>query len=73
MPKLNPEDAPLRTGSIYPEPYAAMVRGRSSRRLGDLAGLPSAQINRTITGAQALADGETDNPAALAFGFQKPR
>jgi len=41
--------------------------------LGDLAGLPSAQINRTITGAQALADGETDNPAALAFGFQKPR
>ena len=39
MPKLNPEDAPLRTGSIYPEPYAAMVRGRASRRLGDLAGL----------------------------------
>ena len=41
--------------------------------IGDLFGLPSAQINRTITGVEALADGETSNPAAVAFGFQKPR
>ena len=40
---------------------------------GDLTGIPSVQINRTITGAQALADGKTANPAALAFGFQEPR
>lgn len=40
--------------------------------LGDLLGLPSAQINRTITGAEALADGQTENPAALLFGYQKP-
>lgn len=40
---------------------------------GDLTGIPSVQINRTITGAQALADGKTTNPAALAFGFQEPR
>lgn len=39
---------------------------------GDLFGLPSAQINRTITGAQALKDGETNNPAALLLGHQKP-
>lgn len=40
---------------------------------GDLFGLPSAQINRTITGAKALAEGETENPAALLTGFQKPK
>ncbi len=40
---------------------------------GDLLGLPSAQINRTITGAQALKEGKTQNPAALLFGYQEPR
>jgi hypothetical protein len=39
--------------------------------MGDVTGLPSAQVNRTITGANALADGETGNPAALAFGFKR--
>ncbi|WP_420997592.1 hypothetical protein ACKI2N_012325 [Cupriavidus sp. 30B13] len=39
--------------------------------VGDLLGLPSAQVNRTITGAQALADDKTSNPAALVFGYQK--
>lgn len=41
--------------------------------VGDLFGLPSAQINRTITGTQALVDGKTENPAAIAFGFQEKR
>lgn len=41
--------------------------------LGDFTGLPAAQINRTITGTQALAEGKTENPAAIAFGFQEPR
>jgi len=40
---------------------------------GDFFGLPSAQINRTITGAQALKDGVTDNPAALLTGYQEKR
>ena len=39
--------------------------------IGDMTGLPSAQVNRTITGAKALYEGETDNPAAIAFGFQR--
>lgn len=39
--------------------------------LGDLAGLPAVQINRTITGAGAMTEGKTANPAALVFGFQK--
>ena len=40
---------------------------------GDLLGLPGAQINRTINGASALAEGKTSNPAALVFGFQEKR
>lgn len=39
--------------------------------LGDFAGLPSAQINRTITGFNALRDGETHNPLALVAGYKK--
>ncbi len=30
---------PVKTGSIYPEPYASQMAGRSSLRLGDAAGL----------------------------------
>ncbi|MFN7341418.1 MAG: hypothetical protein ACK5VI_10110 [Opitutia bacterium] len=39
--------------------------------VGDLTGLPSAQTNRTITGIKALAEGETENPAAVIFGYQR--
>ena len=37
---------------------------------GKAFGLPGAQINRTITGAQAIISGKTHNPVALATGFQ---
>ena len=37
--------------------------------LGSVFGLPSAQISRTIKGAQALDEDKTDNPAALVFGY----
>ena len=39
--------------------------------LGDITGLPSAQANRTITGINALSEGETENPAAIVLGFKK--
>lgn len=45
MPKLDIDAAPLRTGSVYPEPYAGQMAGRSSRRLGDLAGLTQFGVN----------------------------
>ncbi|MCE6951976.1 cupin domain-containing protein [Cereibacter sphaeroides] len=32
-------NCPVKTGSIYPEPYASMVAGRSSLRLGQAGGL----------------------------------
>ena len=55
--------------AIQGEFDSAFVR-TSVNLLGDAFGLPSAQINRTIKGAQALQDDETDNPAALLFGYQ---
>lgn len=47
----------------------AFVRA-SINLLGDVFGIPSAQINRAIKGAEALQNDETDNPAALLFGYQ---
>lgn len=45
MPKLDLTRAPVKTGSIYPEPYASQMAGRSSVRLGDLAGLTQFGVN----------------------------
>jgi hypothetical protein len=39
---------------------------------GELLRLPSAQINRSITGAKALSEGKTHNPLALVMGYQEP-
>ncbi|MCV2868273.1 cupin domain-containing protein [Defluviimonas sp. WL0002] len=39
MPKIDLTKVPVKTGSIYPEPYAAMMAGRSSMRLGAAGGL----------------------------------
>lgn len=39
MPKIDLSTVPVKTSSIYPEPYAAMMKGRSSLRLGDAGGL----------------------------------
>ena len=39
MPKIDLSTLELRTGSIYPEPYASEMAGRSSLRLGAAGGL----------------------------------
>lgn len=39
MPKIDFSELKLRTGSIYPRPYDAEVKGRSSFRLGEAGGL----------------------------------
>lgn len=39
---------------------------------GELLRLPAAQVNRSITGAKALIEGDTQNPAALVFGYEEP-
>ena len=40
--------------------------------IGDVAGLPSAQVNRTVTRAEALKTGKTKSPAALVFWYREP-
>jgi uncharacterized cupin superfamily protein len=39
MGRIDLAGCPLKTGSIYPEPYASKMAGRSSLRLGQAAGL----------------------------------
>lgn len=55
MPKLDIGKAPLRTGSIYPAPYAAQMEGRSSRRLGQAAGLTQFGANLVTLEPGAVA------------------
>ena len=45
MPKLDIDSAPLKTGSVYPEPYNSQMAGRSSHRLGQAAGLTQFGVN----------------------------
>lgn len=63
MPKLDIDAAPLRTGSGYPEPYKSQMDGRSSRRLGDLAGLTQFGVN--------IVTLEPGAPASLRHWHQK--
>ena len=55
MPTLVIDVAPERAGSVYPEPYSAMMAGRSSRRLGDLAGLTQFGVNIVTLAPGAVA------------------
>jgi uncharacterized cupin superfamily protein len=41
-------DVPARTGTIYPQPYAAAMAGRAKRALGDLFGLSQFGVNLTV-------------------------
>ncbi|WP_372839799.1 cupin domain-containing protein [Phaeovulum sp.] len=55
MGVIDPKKAPLKTGSIYPEPYGAMMAGRSSLRLGDAGGLTQFGANLIILQPGALS------------------
>lgn len=46
---------PVKTGSIYPEPYAAMMKGRSSLRLGEAGGLTQFGVNLVTLAPGALS------------------
>ncbi len=45
MPKLDLDTLPVKTGSIYPAPFAAQMAGRSSVRLGDAGKLTQFGVN----------------------------
>ncbi|TXH97373.1 MAG: cupin domain-containing protein [Pseudorhodobacter sp.] len=55
MPKIDLATVPVKTGSIYPEPYAAMMAGRSSMRLGDAGGLTQFGVNLVTLAPGALS------------------
>ena len=48
MSKIDINNVPVKTGSIYPEPYASEMAGRSSLRLGDAGGLTQFGANLVI-------------------------
>lgn len=48
MPVIDRTKCPVKTGSIYPEPYASQMAGRSSLRLGDAGGLTQFGANEVI-------------------------
>jgi len=48
MGKLDLDKVPVKYGSIYPDPYAAEMAGRSSLRLGDAGGLTQFGANLVI-------------------------
>ncbi|MFM2354522.1 MAG: hypothetical protein RLZZ528_258 [Pseudomonadota bacterium] len=55
MPVIDQSKIAPRTGSIYPEPFASMMQGRSSLRLGDAGGLTQfgANLVRLDPGARS--------------------
>lgn len=55
MPVIDQKSLTPRTGSIYPEPFAAMVRGRSSLRLGDAGGLTQFGANLVMLEPGAIS------------------
>jgi len=55
MPVIDPARVPVKTGSIYPEPYAAMMQGRSSLRLGDAGGLTQFGVNLVMLEPGAMS------------------
>ncbi|MCU0903363.1 MAG: cupin domain-containing protein [Tabrizicola sp.] len=55
MPVIEPAKAPVKTGSIYPEPYAGMMKGRSSLRLGDAGGLTQFGVNLVMLEPGAMS------------------
>jgi uncharacterized cupin superfamily protein len=45
MPKIDIDGLPMRSGTVYPEPFAAVVDGRSWQALGAAAGLTQFGVN----------------------------
>jgi len=55
MGVINQTTCPVKTGSIYPSPFAGMMAGRSSLRLGDAGGLTQFGANLVILQPGAMS------------------
>ena len=47
MPRIAIDEVPVKTGSIYPEPFRTIAEGRARRALGDAGGLTQFGVNLT--------------------------
>ena len=48
MPVIDISKAPVKTGSVYPKPYASQMSGRWSIRLGEAGGLRQFGVNVVV-------------------------
>jgi hypothetical protein len=75
--KLNPNDIEPRTKSIYPEPFASMMNGRSKRALGNFFGIIKYGVNLTTIkpgGVSALMHKNSSSSSrALLPSSPKPK
>jgi len=55
MSVIDPAEVPVKIGSIYPSPYAEMVAGRSSLRLGQAGGLSQFGVNLVTLAPGAMS------------------
>jgi uncharacterized cupin superfamily protein len=55
MGLIDQTKCPVKTGSMYPEPYASQMAGRSSLRLGDAGGLTQFGANLVILQPGAMS------------------
>lgn len=55
MTRIDLDRVPVKTGSIYPSPYAEMMAGRRSLRLGDAGGLTQFGANLVILDPGAMS------------------
>lgn len=55
MSVIDQTTCPVKTGSIYPQPYRDMMQGRSSLRLGDAGGLTQFGANLVILQPGAMS------------------
>jgi uncharacterized cupin superfamily protein len=53
--KIDLAKVPVKSGSIYPAPYAAMMAGRSSLRLGEAGGLTQFGVNLVMLAPGAMS------------------
>jgi uncharacterized cupin superfamily protein len=45
LPAIDPATVPVRTGTVYPDAFKAVVAGRSKQALGDAAGIKNFGVN----------------------------
>ncbi|MGH1414104.1 MAG: cupin domain-containing protein [Pelagimonas sp.] len=55
MPKIDISNVPFKTGSSYPEKYAAQMEGRSQQSLGDAGGISQFGANLVRLAPNALS------------------